>query len=219
MSFNNQSDLIALDFVNGNRGLLYLRYVGPETLVNAAWAYLVSDKAREHAYSSWVTIDSPERVGCALDKGIRYKSIKVQLRNGYIDLCLIHPKLTVAQDNPDEGFYLLTYGEGMPVGFYERLNRTLSIPLKPGWVDWLWVDGQEQQSFTWRATRTVWSDGEYIKKEFDEDDLATPIGICKSLGSVRCYKIHTGLKYKHAWHVAIKNHLNGVEPSPESRQK
>lgn len=214
MSFNNQPDLIALDFVNGNKGLLYLRYVGPETLVNAAWAYLVSKDARENSWSSQVTIDGPEQKGCALSKGVRYKTLKTQLPSQYLDLCLIHPNLTVAQDAPDEGFYLLTYEDGIPDGFYERLNWTLNIPLKSEWIDWLWTDGQEQQSFTWRATKTVWKDGEYVKKEVDEDDSATPIVLMKSLGSVKCYQVHTTYRYKHAWHAAIKNQLNGVISLP-----
>ncbi len=215
MSFNNQPDLIALDFVNGGKGLLYLRYVGPETLVNAAWAFLVSDKARENSWSSKVEIESPERKGCALSKGVRYKSIKAQLPSQYLDMCLIHPNLTVAQDSSDEGFYLLTYEDGIPSGFYERLNRTLAIPLKPEWINWLWTDGQEQQSFVWRAIRSVWEDGGYVKKEFDEDDSATPIVLMSSLGSVKCYQVHTATKYKHAWHAAIKNRLNGVIPSQD----
>lgn len=211
MSFNNQPDLIALDYVNGNKGLLYLRYVGPETLVNAAWAYLVSKDARENSWSSQVTIAGPERKGCSLSKGIRYKTLKTQLSSQYLDMCLIHPNLTVAQDTPDEGFYLLTYEDDVPRGFYERLNRTLDIPLRSEWVDWLWTDGQEQQSFTWQVIRSVWEDGEYIRKGFEENDSATPIVLLNSLGSVRCYQVHTAHKYKHAWHAAIKNRLNGVK--------
>lgn len=210
MSFNNQSDLIALDFVNGGKGLLYLRYVGPETLVNAAWAYLVSKDARENSWSSLVEIECPERKGCTLSKGVRYKTLKTQLPSQYLDMCLIHPNLTVAQDTLDEGFYLLTYDDGIPRGFYERLNRTLDIPLKPEWTDWLWTDGQEQQSFTWRVTRSVYEDGKYIKKEFDDADSATPIALMNSLGNVKCYLVHTNYKYKHAWHVAIRNQLNGA---------
>ena len=210
MSFNGQSDLIGLDFVDGNKGLLYLRYAGPETLVNAAWAFLVSDKARENKYFSQVTIDGPERIGCALYKGVRYKSIKVGLPNGYIDMCLIHPKLTISQDTPDDGFYILTYEDGVPSGFYERLNKTLGIPLKPEWSEWLWIEGQKQQSFTWQVIRSVYENGKFEKQIVGEDDSTVPIILSESLGSVRCYGVHTALKYKHAWHAAIRNHLNVV---------
>lgn len=219
MSFNNQLDLIALDFVNGDKGLLYLRYVGPETLVNAAWAYLVSKDTRENSWSSKVEIECPERKGCTLSKGVRYKTLKTQLPSQYLDMCLIHPNLTVAQDTPDEGFYLLTYDDGIPRGFYERLNRTLDIPLKPEWTDWLWTDGQEQQSFSWQVIRSVYEDRAYIKKEVEEDDSATPIILHKSLGSVKCFEVRTSQRYKHAWHAAIKNRLNGVTSLPDLHRK
>jgi hypothetical protein len=46
--------------------------------------------------------------------------------------------------NPEQPFYLLDDGsQQVPDLFYAMLNKALSIPLMPVWVDHLWQNGRE----------------------------------------------------------------------------
>src|SRR5687767_10875072 len=115
-----------LDFVDHEEDFLYLRMAGAETTVNAIWAYLSAKEGRGKKWGSQVRIPlagrSPQYVAAA--KHITYRTLRTRLPSGMVDLTLIHPLLTVAEDNP-RGFYLLSYEEGRPPGFFERLNQVL----------------------------------------------------------------------------------------------
>lgn len=145
---------ILLDFVDHGDGFLYLRLAGAEPTVNAIWAKLSAKDGRGKKWNSPVQIQIPGQSypkWVAAQKGTTYRTLRTRLPSGLIDLALLHPALTVAEDS-ERGFYLLTYEDGAPSGFFERLNRTLSIPLDPAWADWLWDKGQQPQSrFTLRT--------------------------------------------------------------------
>ncbi len=139
---------ILLDYCgSSNEGVRFLRYVGDETVVNAIWARLVSKETREKAYTSGVTLSLPGQQypeNIALEKWT-YKTLRTRLPSGLVDLALIHPMLTVSEDN-EAGFYILTYSDGVPSGFIERLNRSLALPLQPEWAPWLLTAGQKAVS-------------------------------------------------------------------------
>ncbi len=137
-----------LDFVDHNDELLYLRMVGIEPTVNAIWAKLSAKESRGKKWGSDVSIpidgqSSPQYV--TAQKSVTYRTVRTRLPSGMVDLALIHPCLTVAEDNR-RGFYSLTYDDGVPSGFFDRLNRCLAIPLQPAWTAWLWEQGQQPYS-------------------------------------------------------------------------
>jgi hypothetical protein len=209
ITFHELSAML-LDFVDHGDGFLYLRLAGAETAVNAIWARLAAKEGRGKKWGSPVTIPLagqayPQYV--AAQKRVTYRTLRARLPSGLVDLALVHPCLTVAEDN-QQGFYLLSYEDGTPSGFFERLNRSLSLPLKPAWADWLWAGGQQAQSFPILETRRVLVDGQPVEKPELVQAHETPISRMDSLGEVVCYTILCHGRYQQAWLHLIRQQLN-----------
>jgi hypothetical protein len=210
IQFNELSAML-LDFVDSKDGFLYLRMAGAETAVGAIWARLAAREYRGKKWGSAVSIpvagrSYPEYV--AAQKGVTYRTLRSRLPSGMVDLALIHPLLTVAEDN-ERGFYLLSYEAEMPPGFFDRLNKSLSIPLKPEWGAWLWELGQQPQSFLTIETRKVMDpiSGQYVDKETLTETTQLPIERLRSLGRVRCYWVKCDGRYRAAWLQIIRQQL------------
>jgi hypothetical protein len=199
-----------LDFVDSQDGFLFLRMVGAETAVNAIWARLSAREGRGKKWGSEVSIplagrSYPQYV--AAQKHVTYRTLRTRLSSGMIDLALVHPILTVAEDS-ERGLYLLTYEQGLPSGFFDRLNKSLSIPLKPEWAPWLWEQGQKPQSFLALESRKVMEDGEYVEKPQLTEATQIPISRLDSLGGVACYAVHCNGRYRDAWLQIIRQQLD-----------
>lgn len=209
LQFNLLSAL-ALDFVDHNDGFLYLRMAGPEATVNAIWAHLSARETRGQKWGGAVQIpitgrSHPEYV--AAQKRVTYRTLRSRLPSGMVDLAMVHPVLTVAEDT-ERGFYLLTYEDDLPSGFFERLNKTLAIPLKPEWASWLWEQGQQPQSRLTLNTRKGREGGQEVEKTELVETTETPITRLSSLGAVTCYRVQCGERYKDAWLQIIRAQLD-----------
>jgi hypothetical protein len=218
----NELTAICLDFVDHGDGFFYLRLVGAETTVNAIWARLVGREGRGKKWTSSVQIPLPGRSHpdyVAAAKGVSYRTLRSRLRSGMVDLALIHPRLTVAEDTP-QGFYLLTYEPGVPDSFFSRLNKSLSIPLQPEWAAWLWEAGQQSQSQLTLVSREVWEGGQPVEKTELTETTETPITCLNSLGTVACYRVQCAGRYKAAWLQLIRRQLQlGIRLRPAGQQR
>ncbi|MCG3209302.1 MAG: hypothetical protein FOGNACKC_02923 [Anaerolineae bacterium] len=198
-----------VDFVDQPDGFFYLRLAGPEPTVNAVWAYLAGRDRRRHKWQSEVTIPRsgqayPLRV--LAETGVTYRRLRTALPSGLIDLALIHPRLTVAEDS-EWGFHLLSYDEGCPPAFFARLNQCLSIPIQAAWTDWLWRCGQQPQA-TWSLkTRTRYDGRQPVEVEELVEDSVQPIRRLDSLGQVACYAVECHDEHKAAWLQIIRTEL------------
>ncbi len=200
---------MALDFIDHSDGFLYLRFVGDEATVNAIWAHLSAKETRGQKWSSAIKITTPggtipEYV--AAQKRVTYRTLRTRLPSGLIDLAMVHPLLTVAEDT-ERGFYLLTYQDGLPAAFFERLNQSLSIPLKPEWAEWLWNQGQQSQTFQSLETRQVREGAKMVAKTNLIQASETPIRQLKSLGMVAGYRVLCDGRYRDAWLHLIREQL------------
>lgn len=218
---------MALDFVDGQDGFLFLRMVGEETVVGAIWAKLSARNARGQKYSSAVRIIVPGETYpryVAAQKSVHYKTLRTRLRSGLVDVAMIHPRLTVAEDKSD-GFYFLTYDTSVPPkSFFERLNATLSIPLKPDWATWLWTQGQVSLTRSVIGVSEKWDGSQYIEEEHLTETTDTPIVRLNSLGTVGCYSVHTGPAFRDAWLTIIREQLSlairlRAAPTPSGLQQ
>ncbi len=201
---------ILLGLVDAGDGFLYLRMAGTEQVVNAIWSRLSSTKDRGKKYNSPVKLPTPGQPwggGIAAEKHVRYRTIVTGLPCGMADLTMIHPSLTVAEDKPT-GFYALVHGdEAPPANFFDRLNKTLSIPLKPKWAAWLWEMGQQE-----RPLNILDKNGDLKRR------LIRPVWAYESEGNVRCLKIETGGDYQTAWLQIIREKLGaGIKMAKTSR--
>lgn len=218
----NQLAAMCLDFVDHSDGFFYLRLVGAETTVNAIWARLSAREGRGQKWSSAVSIplagrSYPDYVAAA--KGVTYRTLRRQLPSGMVDLAMIHPRLTVAEDTP-HGFYLLTYDTGVPDGFFTRLNRSLSIPLQPDWAAWLWELGQQAHSRLTLAPRPEPEGGQAVEQRDLTETTETPISRLSSRGRVACYRVQCAGRYKAAWLQLIRAQLAlGIRLRPDGRQR
>ena len=200
---------ILLDFVDSSDGFLFVRLVDTEPVVNAIWAKLSARNHRGQKWGSPVSIPMagrsyPEYV--AAQKSVTYRTLRTRLPNGMVDLAMIHPRLTVAEDNK-QGFYLLTYDPGVPTSFFERLNRCLTLPLKPEWAEWLWTAGQQSQTFSLLKKETVRQDGQPVEQSTAVEVTETPIRRLSSLGQVACYAVHCAGPYRAAWLHILRHQL------------
>ena len=199
-----------LDFVSESRdGCYFLRMVGDEPTVNAIWARLSSRETRGKAWSSGVQIQIPGRTYpeyVALEKAVTYKTVRSRLPSGMIDLALIHPLLTLAEDD-EFGFYVLSYAEDVPVGFFDRLNRTLAIPLQAEWTPWLWTLGQQPVNRWLLESKVVRTGGEAQEQIHLVEKTFLPITEIKSLGNVRCSLVRTEGDYQNSWLEIIRHRL------------
>lgn len=201
---------LLVDFVDHHDGLLFLRMVGEEPTINAIWARLSARDYRGKKYNSGVTIPRPDShipqyVG--LQKRTHYKMLRTPLASGLIDMVLLHPRGTVGEDDY-RGFYLLTYAQGTPAGFFDRLNRSVSIPLQPDWAEWLWQMGQQSQSFTTIVTKPVREGTKEVEKTFYEAVSVATITPLDSIGTVQAYKVRCDEQYREAWLQIIRQQLN-----------
>lgn len=214
----HQLSAILLDFVDSSDGFLYLRLVGAESTVNAIWARLSAKEGRGKKWTSAVQIpitgqSYPKRVAAC--KGVTYRTLRARLPSGMVDLAMIHPLLTVAEDS-ERGFYLVTYDQGCPPAFFARLNQCLSIPLKPDWAAWLWRCGQQSQAFWSLKKRTRYEDHRPVEVEELVEETALPITRLDSLGQVACYTVKCDGDYKAAWLQIIRAQLQlGLRLRPE----
>lgn len=203
-------EAICLDLVDNRDGFLYLRMVGAEVAVNAIWAKLSARDRRK--YGAGVEVHkSGEKYATHINaqKHVTYRTLRSRLQNGMVDLAMIHPILTVTEDNSD-GFHLLTYDEGTPAGFFERLNKALSIPLKPEWADWLWTEGRKYQKIRLMKTEKVWEDRQLVKRTEPKDVEIMPISRIVSsdnIGDVGCYQIFVAGEHREAWLHLIRTQL------------
>ncbi len=199
-----------LDFVDSDSdGCYFLRMVGDEPTVNAIWARLSSRDARGKAWSSGVKILVPGRhypEHVALMKGVTYKTVRTRLPSGMIDLALIHPRLTVAEDN-EYGFFVLSYTDSVPTGFFERLNRTLAIPLQDTWTPWLWELGQQSLQRWFFETKMIRNGNELQEQVQLIEKAFLPITEIKGLGNVRCFSVRTYGGYQDTWLEIVRTQL------------
>lgn len=201
---------ILLDFIDHNDGFLYLRMVGIEATVNAIWAKLSAKDGRGQKWQSPVSIPNSGNnysTSVVAQKGVKYRTLRTRLPNGMIDIAMVHPDLTVSEDN-SKGFYLLSYDDGVPPGFYNRLNRCLQIPIQPEWTEWLWKYGLQTQSFLKLEPYTQWEAGQRVEKKRVVEATRMPILKRDSLGTVFCYIVQCDEDYQIAWLQIIRNQLN-----------
>lgn len=205
-----EAEAIALDFIDASNGFLLLRLAGPEVVVNAVWAYLSSSDSKKQKsdsqvliYPSWNTQD----VGYVMaEKGQRYRMIRTRLPCGAVDMALIHPQLTAAEDK-EHSFFLLTYDTGVPGDFFGRLNRALSIPLKREWAAWLWEIGQRPYTWQTLVKRYTREKGDNILQDDLAEETKTPITYFPGWGGARCYEVQCGGLYEECWLQIIRDHL------------
>ena len=188
-----------LGFIDEQDGFLYLRMTGQETAIGAIWSRLSGRKDRGSKWGSPVKIPSYSNYdfSVASYKNVNYRTIRTSLPCGMIDLAMIHPAITIAEDSP-ASFHLLSHDEGIPAGFFDRLNKCLSIPIKLEWTDWLWEQGKKEQNVP------------VLSKYSDEiqETPVYPIYELDSQGAVRGYRITTAGNYKAAWLQIIRAQLD-----------
>lgn len=205
----NELSAILLDYVDGgysDGGFLYLRIVGDEPTVNAIWSRLSAREYREKKYESQVQVAIPGRTEYVAAQKAVYKTLRSRLPTGLVDLAMIHPYLTVSEDG-EAGFFLLTYESGMPDGFFARLNRCLSIPLKEEWAAWLWAKGQKPQTWWAIETKEEYENGQPVERQHLVQTSQTPISKYESRGRVACYRVQTTGASKAAWLQIIRAQL------------
>lgn len=215
----NQLSTMLLDFVDGDEGFLYLRLAGAETAVNAIWAYLSARESRGKKWGSQVRIPmagrSPQYVSAA--KQMTYRTLRTRLPSGMVDLAMMHPRLTVSEDKP-VGFYLVTYEPGLPPNFYDRLNACLTIPLKPDWATWLWIQGQKPVTQSVINSSEPDENGAEVEDNPPAETTVTPIIQLSSLGTVVCYQVKTGERYKAAWLSVIRDQFGWDNSSGSTKE-
>jgi hypothetical protein len=186
--------------------------VGTETVVNAISAELVSKGRRGKRWESNVSLHIPRPGGQHVEsvvgqKGANYRILRTRLSNGIVDVAIVHSLMTVVEDT-EQSFYLLSYEGGIPAGFFHRLNRVLSLPLKPEWEPWLWEQGQKAREIQFLEPRTGWESGGYEVKKLKLMRLSlTPITRLNGLGSVTGYIVYCSGRYKEAWLDIIRKQL------------
>ena len=97
--------------------------------------------------------------------------------------------------------------DGVPPGFFDRLNHALALPLKPEWANWLWEQGQQPQSFLVLEPKAEWEQGKRIEKTILTETTQIPITRMSSLGSVACYSVLCSGHYQEAWLAIIRRQL------------
>jgi hypothetical protein len=188
-------------------GTKYLRIVGHPVAVNSIFATLSLKDYRGSGYKSPVTIgDKPDDEKVFLEEKAHYQSIRQNITvNGqeFVDLSIIHPLLTVGEDSTDRGFWLVDHQQnGVPTGFFERLNAVLPIPLKPEWANDLWRYGQYDYQYS------------FLKKDYrGHDDLKKesirPVIDMKAEGMVDIYSIRTDAHAQDVWLTIVRSYILG----------
>lgn len=174
-------------------GVLYLGIVGVENIVNAMVAHLLADDNRGTNYGSEIRISGAEYPKpLYLRRYVKYHLVRSRLSEAHISVALIHPEATVESDSVDEGFYIINHDTErteIPADFFPRLNRTLQIPLRAEWADFLFEEGQKPQGMGGYASDVI------------------PITPMESSGPVLCYRVRTGRNYAAAWLKIIRDKL------------
>jgi hypothetical protein len=202
-------ETVLIDFIDTQDGFLYLRFAGAETITGAIWARLSSREDRGKKWDSPIRIpvegrSYPDHAVC--QKGVNYKTIRTRLPSGLFDVAMLHPVLTVAEDSP-KGFHILSYDAGQPQNFFDRLNRTLTVPLKPEWAPFLWRKGLSQRIVQLLGSKKAWNSTEYVEDGTISKEYVTPIERMDGRGDVACYKVKTAGLYKLAWLDLIREEL------------
>ena len=99
-----------------------------------------------------------------LDGMKQHVRVQASLPCGWTNTALIHKQASLKEMNPEQPFYLLDGGtQPIPPLFYAMLNKSLPLPLREDWVDYLWVaargeglvqllyEGQGQGYVAWRV--------------------------------------------------------------------
>lgn len=200
---------LLVDFVDQPDGFFYLRMAGAEPTVNAIWAYLSAKDSRRQKWSSAVQIPAPGKSyphRVAAEKSVTYRTLRARLPSGMVDMAMIHPRLTVAEDN-EQGFFLLTDETGVPTGFFARLNKCLAIPIRANWTDWLWIQGQQLQVRWTVQTETHYEGNQPVETQELVETSERPITRLDSLGQVACYRVTCAGESKAAWLQIIRQNL------------
>lgn len=180
-------------------GLLYLHMAGPENIVNAITARLLADDSRGSGYASQVHVSGSERESIYLRRFSKYHIIRSRLDNANIATVLLHPEVTVNDDYTGNDFYIITHeteSGQTPAEFFPRLNKTLAIPLRPEWADWLFQEGQKPQTVNYVS-----------KTDFIANRDLTPISTLDTQGPVLAYRIHAGGDFDKAWLNIVRHKL------------
>jgi len=204
------AEAIGLDFIDAPNGFLFLRMVGPETLVNAIWAYLFNYDPKKRKSDSkvliWPSWNGFDTDHVMTEKSHRYRMIRTRLPCGAVDMALIHPLLTAFEDK-ERSFFLLTYDTGVPDNFFGRLNRALPIPLQRDWTTWLWEIGRKPYTWWTLVKRNIYQQGKYVLKDELTEETRTAITQLPGWGEARCYEVQCGGLYEECWIQIIRNHL------------
>ena len=104
-------------------------------------------------------------------------------------------------------FFVLSYADGVPAGFFERLNQTLAIPLQAEWAPWLWTLGQQPVNRWLLETKVTQSGGQAQEQVLLVEKTTIPITELTSLGSGRCFSVRTKGEYQDSWLEIIRSQL------------
>lgn len=113
--------------------VVYLHLIGPRSAVKAIWATLSEKK---NGYDVQIG-----RSFLRLERGARYRTFTTKI-NRYLDMVIIHPN--AAAMSTESPVYLLARPDqdGPPPGFFPRLNKAITVPIKRAWTPQLWEQGQ-----------------------------------------------------------------------------
>lgn len=115
--------------------IICLEMLGHKEAVKANWAALMGGGKSHWLDGVYVSVDGMKQ----------HVKIQTTLPScGWLNHVLLHKQASLQEMNPENPFYLLDDGsQQVPELFYVMLNKALSIPLMPAWVDYLWQNGRE----------------------------------------------------------------------------
>lgn len=178
------------------QGFSVLRMQGTETEVNAIAARLLSNEHREKSYETGVIINKPSGVSTVAAQKGKFKMVRTKLNNVYADAILMHTDF-MSDNDTHEGFQILSFEPGIPLGFYQRLDKSLTLAIKPEWESELWEYGKREYKDSNNGGKWYTS----VNQPIAEMD--------SSAFGVFCYEVRTE-KQKETWKNIIKNIL-GVQ--------
>lgn len=202
----DEMEAVAIDLINGGDGFLFLRLLAEEVVANAIFAYLMTKENRAKTWGSRVTVRLPGQNydhGICADK-VPYRGVKARLRNGMVDLAVVNSGITAGTDGP-EGFWLATMEDGVPAGFFRRLNSCCDVPMKKKWAARLWEAGTTEQQFTvWEQVRTRYGPNAGLEWK-EKNKVETPVSNRNNDagGDFKLYHVKTGGSYRWAWYKIV----------------
>jgi hypothetical protein len=209
------SEVLALDYVDGGDGFLFLRLLGEEVLAQAVFAHLMNKDNRKR-WGSGVTYrpagQTYDHYVHAAEK-VAYQKTATKLPNGLVDLVVFQSGLTTANDGP-HGFFSVVTQPGIPSNFFRRLNSCCDVPMKEEWAGELWRYGLEEHQFkVWEQKAVGY--GLSRKLEWKEQPkVVTPISEKENLagGDVRLRRVGTGGNDRWAWYKVVLEILGKFTP-------